>query len=740
MTTWGPIENSCRIGVDFHELPTITKDTDSITVGADLRWSSTAAVTDNTNTTYWDWVGYGTDPDGSDSDALKLTAFSGMKYFKSFTRPVSLVYGSAQNITLNAWVQDIEYVSDGQLDVSATLTVPARPFQTPRPPSGTPTVAHYLDPLRLAVSWVPDYTDSAGGYPWSGVYVWRWDNVSNVWTKIATVGPSATSYTDSTVAGDREYKYGIQPFNASGSPARADTESKFTIVAPHTNVTWAKATSDVVVSWAQASTLPVATQVWVSRGGAAYALAATVTAGLTSYTDPAPNPAVTHKYALLPVLTGAISTVYSYSTMVQLQAPPLAPTAVVPSGVAVDPEAGTVTATWAHNPVDGTAQTAYEHQVKVAGGAYVSSGKVTSASSSRTLSGLTRGGTYVHQVRTWGQHADPSPWSAEESFPTGAAPEVGITYPTAADHGKSTLDAAWTYYDLEANTHTASRVELWTGGVRVHTATLAGVTTHTLAFELANLTEYLFRTQVRDSTGLWSVWAEVTFSTDFVAPTTPTLTASFSEDTGSALLEISNPDADGVTAVEPVSNSVWRSIDGGDWVLVAEGLPVNTTVTDPVPASHGVNVYKAVAWSATPTSAESTPVDVVTASPWLYVNGGTGNGTVARLKGGPAVQLTTGRRKVLHDFVGHEHPVEFTGTARSCVYALSGYVDAYGAEADRWGTWQAWEAVAALPAPLVYRDPLGRYAFVSIAEVSIEHDASARKAKVSTKLTEVHHG
>lgn len=735
MTVWGPTENNCRIGIDWHDLPAITKDTASITVGADLRWSSTVAVTDNTNTTYWDWVGYGTDPDGSDSAALKLTSFTGLKYFKSVTRPVPLVYGSSQNIGLNAWVTDIEYVSDGQLDVGATITVPARPFQLPNPPH-TVTATKYND-AKTTVAWTSDYTDAAGGYPWANVYVERWDNVTAVWYQIATLGSSATSYTDTTTRKDREYAYRVRAKNSSGFSTYATSNHVFTTVEPHASVAWEKATTDVVISWVQASTLPVATQVWEKSGSDAFALVATVAAGTATWTHVAPNPAVTHRYALLPVLTGAPSTVYTYSTVVQLLTAPLAPTSLAPSGVTVDPDADTIIAAWAHNPVDGTAQTAYEHQIKESGGAYASSGTIASATASRTLSGLARGKTYVHQVRTKGQHADWSPWSAEESFTTGARPESSITYPTADDHGKSSLDAAWTFYDLESHAHTASRVELLQGSSVVYAATLGAVTTHTLAFVLTNATGYTFRARVQDASGLWSAWAEVEFDTAFVPPTTPTVTGAFDPADGSIVLAIANPDADGTTTVDPVTNTVERSINGGAWTLVAEDVPLNTSITDPIPSTAGTNTYRITTWSATPTSAESAPLVMDVYSPWLFVNGGPGFSSLARLKGGPAVALTAGRRKVLHQFVGNTLPVEFSGAARTRVYSLSGAVDGFGAGAASWGSWEAWEAIADLPAPLVYRDPMGRYERVSISDVTISHEASSRKAKVSATLTVV---
>ena len=735
MTTWGPTENGCRIGADWHDLPAIDKDTASITVGADLRWSSTAVVTDNTNTTFWDWVGYGADPDGSDSAALKLTSFSGMKYFKSVTRPVSLVYGSARNITLNTWVQGLNNVGDGQLDVSATLTVPARPFQYPNPPTGVGVTKN--SDTSHTVYWTGDYTAPSGGYPWAGVYVDRWDSI-NGWYRIASLGWDATAYTDTTTTTDRTYRYSVYSHYSTVHSAHVDTDPTYSTPKPHTNLQWAKVTNDVVLTWTPTSSLSLATEVEESAGGGAWTWKATVPAGTNSWTHVAPSNAVTHQYRVRPG-NGGVTGAWTTSTIVQLLAAPLAPTGLSPSGITLDPVEAAIPVTWTHNPVDGTAQTQYEHRVKESGGAYVSSGLITSSANARTLTGLLRGKTYVHQVRTRGQHATWSPWSTEQSFTTGARPQASLTYPTTADHGTSTLTATWTFYDLEGHAHTLSEVRLTSGATIVHEATTTGLT-YTLPVELDNLTPYKLAVRVRDASGLWSAWADATFTTDFVPPTVPLVTGVFDPALGAVTLSITNPGADGTTTVAPIKNSVYRSMKGGPFVLVAENVPLDTTITDPVPSTSGTNTYKVVAWSATPTRAESAPLPLECLSPWLFVNGGPGNATVARLKGGPAVQLAVGRTKVLHQFVGNTLPVEFAGKARTRAYALSGAVDGFGVESASWGTWEAWETVADLPAPLVYRDPIGRYEYVSIGDVTIDHEASTKKAKVSATLTVVHHG
>ena len=123
---------------------------------------------------------------------------------------------------------------------------------------------------------------------------------------------------------------------------------------------------------------------------------------------------------------------------------------------------------------------------------------------------------------------------------------------------------------------------------------------------------------------------------------------------------------------------------------------------------------------------------------WVFVNGGDGFSTRARIKGNPAIEMTTGRPKVLHTFAGRTKPLEFIGKARSKVFKLNGDVAAFSDREAELSDWASFEDVADLPAPLCYRDPMGRRVFVSIGDdVSIGHDAKSKLAAVSCTLTEV---
>ena len=728
---WGTTRSGVKVGVEWVWWGDLEPGQSTLHLTANIWLASAWGMWDGAN--WSNWSGYVNGSGTGDIDVGSANSYwSGEKIVRTVAADVSLNYSSETQYWLTYTAHNIE-AAGGDVTVTDWVWVPKRPSQLPRPPKNLAVVKNA--DTQHTITWQTDFTDDAGGYPWKNVYLDRWDNVSGGWYLIATLGYGTTSYTDNTTIADRAYQYRVRSRNDSGYSSWATSEKSYTTPKAHTNLAWTKTTSDVVLTWTRAASMPANTIVQESANGGAWTQVAVVIAGTNTWTHTSPNPAVTHQYRVAPEQYGIMGA-WATSTVVQFLVAPLTPTSLTPTGTTVDP-ADVVVATWTHQPVDGTAQTAYEHRVKKVGGTYVSSGTVSSPISSRILSGLVAGKTYIHQVRTKGQHADWSPWSAEQSFATGTKPQASVSYPDDEPHIMSGLVVQWTYYDADSNTHVASRVQLIKGTDLVHTATLGAVTEYALPLPLVDLSTYFVRVQVQDSSGLWSGWAEQMFTTAFIPPTTPVVAAEFQPDLGVVLLSISHPLPDGVTTIDAVSNTVYRIVNGVE-ELVAVGVDQATVLTDYAPITSGTNTYRVVAWSDTPTAAETT-ITVDCYSPWCFVSGGPNYSQIARLKGGASVSSAVGRTKVLHQFVGTTTPVEFIGPSRSAVYSLSGSVDGFGAEADAWGSWQAWEAIADLPAPLLYRDPLGRREWVSISAVQVQHEVTSKKAKVSAQLTVVDH-
>jgi len=106
---------------------------------------------------------------------------------------------------------------------------------------------------------------------------------------------------------------------------------------------------------------------------------------------------------------------------------------------------------------------------------------------------------------------------------------------------------------------------------------------------LENSTSYIAKVRVRDASGSWSAWDEVSFSTAFLPPANVTVTPTFDQDHGWVVLTgVADGYVPGVTMT--VSNvTVQRRRNGGDWVEVASGLNGNFVVVDTAPTTHGLN-------------------------------------------------------------------------------------------------------------------------------------------------------
>lgn len=644
---------------------------------------------------------------------------------------VSTAYGSVTTVAVNG---SITGVYNGLVPThSRSIDIPARAYLLPKPPA-SPAVTRNSDTSHT-VTWVGDYTSGSGAQPWSNVYVERWDNITGSYYLVATLSWSATSYTDTSTSANREYRYRLRSKNSTGYSTYVYTDYISTTPAAHTNLTWTKQGADIVLAWTKNASMDVTTEVQESADGGTWTAVAAAVSGNT-WTHVAPSPSVTHQYRVRP--NNGIVGEWTTSTVIQLLAAPLAPTGLTPDGATVDGLTDAVTLAWQHNAVDGTAQTAYELKYQINGGTVVNPGKVTSTSSEKTLAAGTLGhGTATNwQVRTWGSHADPSPWSDVAYVYSGGRPSVTINSPGEIV-ASSALTIAWTYYDPESTAQAGAVVQLLDAtDAPLHAASVTGaVASYAVPVPLANLTNYSVTVTVTDGSGLTGT-ATHDFSTDFTPPPEPLVTLAWDPDAGTVDVTIDNSGAIVPPgSVEPVFNRLFRSVNGAPWELVADNLPLDTTVTDWTPVTKGSNTYRVETVSVTPTSAFTVTEPLVVSSPWLFVNGGAAFATVARLKGGPSVKLSAGREKVLHQFVGRRSPLEFVGEARPRSFQISGNVDGHGHTSM--GSWEAWEAIADLPAPLMYRDPMGRRVNVSIGEVGVVHEAPSKYAKVSATVTEV---
>ncbi len=752
---WGSKKNGVRLGIEWSGPGAATSATTQMRItDAKIRIDRDVNITDSANNLSWSG---GAVNDGSDSN-INVSG-SGAKTIKSVTgQLVTLAFGDTTTVSFSASMSGVDYAG-GTISVSASITFPARPFLLPDAPTGL--AATRVSDAQHNLAWVSLATTASAGKPYSAVLVERQtDSESAPWVQIASLGGSATAFTDATTELNRRYRWRIRAQNASGFSGYSEPTGWVytTPAAPVVGVP-SKSGSAITAPWVNASIFASQVEVWHAANGTWDGAALAVVGGAeTSYIHSGANPSQTHAYRMrAKVSSGGTSPVTLHSAYsatsetVQLLAPPAPPTLTL-QPVLLDAALSDVTVHIQHNPVDSTTQTAAGVRWRKSGAVdWNTAALATQAAYVIERTTLVNNASYEVQARTKGDYADFGAWSASVIFTTSATPQAGAVRPVdGAIVESSELTVEWTYFDPDGTNQTGWRVWLLSlDGKALGQAngTSADARTYTFPVALANLTGYRWQVQVRDGSGLWSEVSEAAFESDFPPPPAPVINLSWDDARGAVLIQITNPGPSDEEA-EAVYNRIWR----GD-VMIADHVPIPEAppdpdeedetstdpvivVADPIPPLAAEVQYSVEAISEIPTSSKASAAITTPAGRWIYLNGGPGFATMARLRLNPAIDITAGREKVLRTYAGRKAPVEYVGPARSQVLRLGGGVDGTSARPDV-GDWHAWVAVADLPAPICYRDMLGRRIFASIAsDVGIAHNTGPH-ASISATLTEV---
>lgn len=675
----------------------------------------------------------------------------------SGSQPVSY-YGTGVWITVKTWTNSISpgetqtlivtwsqpAVSNTPATAPSTSVTISRPYNPPAPPSGL-TATRNSD-SQGTLTWTNHATSSA---PYSQIQVARQVDGGGYAT-IATLDGGATSYTVTGTSPGHRYDHQVRAVGPGGTSRwhRVGYASDYstTPVAPTGSTATKQADNSIVTT---AAAYPgfywgISYDVGRLSGGATTPTVLATGLPSMSHTDTSPNPSQTHAYVWRaryvesgapspdPTLVGPWS---SPSATVQLQAPPNPPSSLSPNGAVFDAtEARTFS--WQHNPVDTTAQTAFEVHYRESGAStWTSLGQITSSSTQHDFPAdtFTNGSSWEWQVRTWGADEDPSDWSPTATFTTSAAPTATIQSPEMG----STLTGAtctlvWVFYDEDGTAQSQWRAELIRDGVTLETRSGTGTASAvTFTTRLDNAATYTARVQVRDGSGLWSAWDVTTFTTDFAEPATPVVSLSWDEDRGAVVVSIENTNAAGLVA-DTAHNTVERSLDGGQtWVVVAEGVAVDGSVSDATVPLGVDALYRAVAWSDLPSSATGEAAGITTpATSGFWAAGGVTVRIMQRVGEAPIIDSVRGlATRVLHRFAGRTFPVETAGTARSRTASVAFSVSAEDMPLV--------EQLAYSPAPHLIRAPDGQVIWASISDVDTPRMAALDWWNVGFTATEI---
>lgn len=616
----------------------------------------------------------------------------------------------------------------GSATISGTFTV------DPNPPAA-PTIGAVTSASDTSqtVNWTRNATTAA---PVGLQHLQRRTFGASGWGAWASIASISAVYTtdgthsrvDKSTVANRAYQYRVKSSNSKGSAYSAASAVVYTTPGTPSALSAVKTSgggvrltvAQTVVHSSYETTLQYSV-----NGGSTWSALTTLASGATSYTwasPPAGETVVFRARVVNDVSSGVgddRTSGWRTSNSVPLAAPPSPPSQLAPNGVAVDAGENTVVLKWKHNSADTSEQEAYEINYRQVGSStWTATPKIFSSAQERTTNPATfpNGASYEWRIRTWGAHPDPSNWSATATFTCSTPPEVAVIAPEGTI-STSRATAEWTYFDEDGTAQSGWELQLLRDGEVIGARGASGdASSFPLTTRLADLTEYEIRVRVRDGAGLWSPWDSTVFTTDFPLPPAPVVTATWDAEQGTVIAQIDNPEP-GPGEVSATSNELLRSLDGEEWVPAVAVAGINTATADQtVPVGVPV-MYKAVAWSDLPSSAEGAVVTITTPSDAGYWSAGEGFGSTVTMEygngGAPRADATLGLvDKTLHYFAGRELPVEMSGVGRTKTSAVSFLITT----PDQL---RAVKEMAFMPAPHLIRIPGGELLYCSISEVSL---------------------
>lgn len=641
---------------------------------------------------------------------------AGTHVVMDYSRTITHNSNGDASVTVTGYVYDAinQYINTAVTVLTLTLPRIPPPVVPPAPP-GVPVLTVTRDSdTQHSLSWTRPGTTA------THVVVQRRENGGS-WTQIAWLSGDASSFIDRSTKANSVYEYRAYRANTGGSSSWSATVTVYTTPAAPSGLSATRTTGGIRVD--AATRPPYATSYDVMDGSTVIASSVAL-----PWVHENPNATLPHTYKLRGKRGTLVGDWSDPSPTVQLTAPPKAPAGLAPNGAVVAATApGRLE--WRHTPADASEQTRAQIQMRRPGGAWSSVEVVggeqakTWASMQAMLTALGMGGgglgSVEWQVRTRGTHPDWGAWSATATLDVAALPVVTVTAPP------SPLDSAycvvsWLYHQPEGRPQSAWEVVLLdTDGVELERASGDGATsTVTLKIRLQDQHDYT--AVVRSAAG--QIWSEPTvhdFAVAFVPPAAPRVLAEWREELGCVQLAVTEGDRTGGLR-ETVAVDVLRSVDGGrTWEEIIEQAAAGLLATDWESLSNGSTTYRAIAYAETGASAQ-TDYLVLADSPALWLSGGGGFATAARLPYDPSIKVDAGRARSVQRYEGRALGVPYAGEQ------LTRTVDASGTLLERddaSATIAVMEELAQSVEPVhLYRDPDGRRIYGAIGTISLPRE------------------
>ena len=590
--------------------------------------------------------------------------------FTNSTGPVGSVYRASlgtftagQTATSGTWRYRIDFTDIGSRwaptsgTVTASYTVPAAPADptsiTNTRNSDTSNTASWV---RAALTFTRDRLQRIEDGTMTGEWTF----------------PSATSYTDTLTSAGHSYTYRVRTelvpeageafLLASdwvtssatyNSPAAPTAIGGARIAASTVRVTLTNTASTSTGLEVQASTDP---NDWSGALSQTYAGAGLQTADMTGISG--------IYYFRARNTRGALVSDWSpISDAVVTLVPPNPPTLTAPTGAVHNYTASqTMTCSFVHNPIDGSAQTAAEVAYSTDGGStWTTQSLATQTSYTLTLTSSSLGKTYTWRARTKGADPSYSNWSSTRQITVYQQPTVTITLTdgNGVNVTNGTLtDMPLNYSAAITGTGTGSltggtfAAGAYTEAATVSGTTLVGSVTAAEAQPVNGVTYTVTITAAMD-TGLTGV-GSVTVTMAFADPQAGTLAVS---------------DADGIetltVGLEPIgagevaasSISVYRVTDSGT-VLLASDLQAGDTITDRYAPLNTAYTYRVVTYSTAGASRGIDFANTIPSNSWMALWGE--KAAYGRLDPSGGISVTRPKRSRQY-FAGRAFPVSYDG-------------------------------------------------------------------------------
>lgn len=469
-------------------------------------------------------------------------------------------YGKSRTLTSSATVGGVW--SGLTPTVSIRLSVPARPYASPRTPTNFRIDASTDTTATLRWS---NNTTSQRPYTSKRIERRYWlGSTWSGWVFTATVSSGSTSYVYRSLSADQRYQFRIRSNNKAGSSGWGYSSSNgtdaFTKPRDPTNARAAvESTGDSIrVTWTRNNRVTSAAvsfevQRQTSASGAWSTRASGLAGDATSWIDNTPN-AGYNRYRVRVVIVSALNNTqsgYAYTASITTIVPPIAP-----AGLQIRPRVPDfgrdVTLYWEHrHGGDGADQTYYQIAYRFdPADPWEYSDEIASDISQHAFEPdtLPNGVDIEFRVRTRGNTQEGFGLYSESLFATGyTSPTVTLDEDApAVTVTNIPFDVAWIYNQDEGLDQLRAEVEVWTVndeddglGARVLREIVSnGDTVATIDRVLDDGAAYVVRVRATSTREQQSPWDSRTFYIDMLAPAAATLTPQYDDDTGVMVLSV----------------------------------------------------------------------------------------------------------------------------------------------------------------------------------------------------------